>query len=88
MCDYCEHGKVLLKSNIEVLSNTFGFGCRIEDVIIYKDVYDSLEKESVRVFYDSRGALRLTFGDDIGCLDHSEDTIKINYCPMCGKDLQ
>lgn len=87
MCNYCSNDEVLLSGNIEVLSNLAFFGNSDLDKVYVQDVKQFLENEIIQVFYDNRGYLRLTIGDDIGCLDHSEDRIKINYCPMCGESL-
>lgn len=87
MCKYCNNDEILLSGKLEVLSDLAFFGNKDLDQVYVQDVKQFLEDELVRVFYDNRGYLRLTVGDDIGCLDHSEDRIKINYCPMCGKSL-
>ena len=86
MCDYCDNGKVLLKGKIDKFNDICLFGLKDEDVIRVRELKAYFEEERIRVFYD-RGYIRLTVGDDIGCLDHSEDKIKINYCPMCGRSL-
>ena len=39
-------------------------------------------EEEIKVFID-RGHLRLTQGEDIGCIDHSIDIIKANFCFNC-----
>lgn len=88
MCKYCEEDVVLLKGNVEILSGLAFFGSNSDlDKMYIKDVKQLLEEEVIQVFYD-RGHLRLTIGEDIGCLDHSEDRIKVNYCSMCGGKIQ
>lgn len=87
MCKYCNDDEILLSGNIEILNDLIFFGSDDLDKVYIQDVRQFLENEVIQVFYDNRGYLGLTIGDDTGCLDHSEDRIKINYCPMCGESL-
>lgn len=88
MCKYCneDENANLLESDIEMLDDIFL--CFAEDSLMIKagDIRKHYETEQLRVFYD-RGNLRLTKGDDICCLDHSEDRIEISFCPMCGRKI-
>ena len=85
-CEFCIVEKDLLSCYIESLDNLFLFGLKNDDTIEVSKIRKALGSEEVRVFFD-RGYLRLTMGEDIGCLDHSLDYIKIKYCPNCGREL-
>ena len=77
LCNYCEKEKPL----IEFEELDFHGFCKLEDV---KGINLHYRKEWV--FID-RGYLRKADPTDSECLDHSEK-IKINFCPICGKDLR
>lgn len=86
-CEYCKDEDDILSSDLEVIDDIFITFSKDDDTFTSKYIKGFYETERLRVFYD-RGYLRLTKGDDIGCLDHSEDRIKANYCINCGKKLQ
>ena len=83
-CEFCHKEKDLLVGTIERFNDACLFGMKHTDLIKASTVYQAFERDEVRVFYDTRGYLRLVRGEDIGCLDHSMDILKTNYCPMCG----
>lgn len=88
MCKYCndDNTKDILKSDIDELDDIFLSFAKDTDEFKASYIRTFYEAEKLGVFYD-RGYLRLTRGDDIGCLDHSEDRVKMNYCPMCGRKI-
>lgn len=87
-CEYCDENeaKDILNSEIDELDDVFLTFSDDSDVFDARYIKTFYELSNLRVFYD-RGCLRLTRGDDIGCLDHSEDRVVIKYCPMCGRKL-
>lgn len=88
MCKYCDN-----KSTLDILNGEIGnfndvclFGMEPLDTITYKELQKYFSTNKIKVFYD-RGHLRLTEGEDIECLDHSLNQVRINYCPMCGREI-
>ena len=86
MCK-CREDVPILKGNIEKFNDTCLFGMKQDDNLSIKTIQEAFEEEIVQVFID-RGFLRLAIGDDLGCLDHSVDLVKVNFCPMCGEEIQ
>ena len=86
MCEYCKEEKDLLKGEIEKFNDICMFMKKDEETIPVKTIRECFETEEVRVFID-RGYLRLTQGEDIGCIDHSIDIIEVNFCPNCGSKI-
>ena len=77
MCDYCSKNTYLMKT--EIIDDAFiGWSNEIK--------LTDLDYKSIAVMLDMRGYLRLVNVDDYDCLDHGEK-IKINYCPMCGREI-
>lgn len=87
MCKYCKEDEMLLQDEIEKFDDICLFMKKDEDTIATKVIKQFIGTEKLRVFID-RGYLRVTIGDDIGCLDHSVDRIKINFCPNCGEKIE
>lgn len=86
MCRICEGKQDLLGGSMEVFNDVYLFGLKKEENMKVETILEAFEKEDIRVFCD-RGHIRLTKGDDINCLEHSLDYVKINFCPMCGLKL-
>lgn len=86
MCKYCENEVDLLAAEVEELDDIFLTFADDRQQFTAGHIRTFYDINQVRVFYD-RGYLRLTKGEDVGCLDHSEDRIKINFCPICGNNL-
>jgi hypothetical protein len=65
--------------------------CNDKKQLLAKDVptvvFDTFTGDEEMQIIVDRGYLRLGFSDDMQCMDHGEK-IRINYCPMCGKDLK
>lgn len=81
-CEYCEKDKVMLSQDYIALS-CWGWGgpdFKISAVEAESD------QDTYSLFID-RGYLRLVDRYDSQCLDHGAK-IKINFCPICGKDLK
>lgn len=72
-CDYC---KSLPHQNYLLAKD-------LPDVSVYNNLYCG--EYTMLVFVD-RGHLRMVDDSEINCLDHGEK-LKINYCPMCGRNL-
>ncbi len=85
-CEICKEERDLLFGTIETFNDIYLFGKKDSDSLEVETIKEAIEEEVVRVFFD-RGRLRLTIGEDINCLDHSIDYVKINYCPSCGREL-
>lgn len=85
-CEICKEERDLLFGTIETFNDIYLLGQKDGDSLDVATIKRALEEEEIRVFFD-RGCLRLTIGDDINCLDHSIDYVKINYCPACGREL-
>lgn len=84
MCRYCQQEKPLLKGIVDQFQQASIFGLEKNDMLPVKNIW--IEEEVAQVFID-RGFMRLTIGDDIGCLDHSVDLMKVNFCPNCGDKI-
>jgi len=79
MCEYCEgiNTEVLLEK--EILNDfPIKFNNEIKEDEIFYDNY---------ICYVDRGYLRFVMEDDNQCLGHGLKK-KINYCPMCGEELE
>jgi hypothetical protein len=77
MCEYCAEEKTIMEK--EFL-----------DDWIFQWQKGPIEKSSIdyscyKIFID-RGYLRFVDADDCQCMDHG-DSIKINFCPICGDKL-
>lgn len=86
MCKFCS-GSFLLSSSVEVTDDIIFFGRENNDTIDVATIKKWQEYEDIDVQID-RGHLILWLGEDRGCLDHADDRIKINYCPICGQKLE
>jgi hypothetical protein len=78
MCEYCDDEKILIKTQ-EISDTSFGWrtgSIKWEDVC-----YDT------NIIFVDRGFLRFAPIDDCQCLESGEK-FKINFCPMCGKELK
>ena len=80
-CKYCmDDSEILLQQ--DNLIDPFSWGWGTDGIKINRS---ECHEYSLSVFID-REHLRLVDITDSGCLDHGE-SIKINYCPMCGRKL-
>lgn len=86
MCEYCKKEKSLLKGEIEKFNDIYLFMKKDEETLSVKTIKEGFEKEEIKVFID-RDYLRLTQGEDIGCIDHSIDIMKANFCLNCGEKI-
>ena len=84
MCKYCDGSSILIKAYKDDLDNLIFFAKKDNDMVSKAEVVKHIGSEEVNVSID-RGYLRLTYGEDIACLDHSEGMLKINFCPVCGE---
>lgn len=76
MCQYCED-EITIFTKESIDSCSFGWGDSKIDLSQTIPLIECL-------VIDDRGYLRLIDRKDSQCLD-DEQTIKINYCPFCGK---
>lgn len=76
MCQYCED-EVTIFTKESIDRGSFGWGDSKIDLSQTIPLIECL-------VIDDRGYLRLIDRKDSQCLD-DEQTIKINYCPFCGK---
>lgn len=82
MCEFCDDSKSLLIQDELISHQSWGWGN--DEVKI--NLRDALELSySLHVMVD-RGYLRLIDPEDGDCMDHGE-RVKINFCPMCGRNL-
>ena len=86
-CKYCSNEKRLLSGEINTFNDICLFALQDQDALNVKELKNYFDTEEIAVFID-REHLRVVVGDDIGCLDHSIDIMKINHCPMCGHSLK
>ena len=66
--------------------------CQSEKGMFFKLVPYSIWGKEVNDYknfalFIDRGYLRFADAEDKNCLDHGEK-IKINYCPMCGTEIE
>lgn len=83
MCVYCTEGERLLIESTKI-SNMIYYSV---GQILNREDLDEDDNSVVIEVRNGRGYIRLGDRSDMGCLDHS-DNIKINYCPMCGKEFK
>lgn len=82
-CEYCEVG-----SKNVLLEQEYIDPCMLEFVDIKSKTRSELVAAflATRITFVDRGYLRSGNKTDVQCLEHGSK-IKINFCPMCGREL-
>jgi len=83
MCKYCEEDEIFIEQEITI---DRGFGWTYDENTKATEIFNNDRFKEHQIIIIDRGYLRLCDLNDYNCLDHSEK-IKVNYCPMCGKEL-